>query len=256
MTHFQFHDYYEIIFLQSEKGCFFVNEKIYPLQFSNVFVFNTMDFHRSVISGEHQSCVIHFSPDLTESLSTQKTNLLACFRNRPKDFCHCIQLSLDQQKQLFVLLEKAESISKSISYGSDIARQLIMAEILIYLNPLFLTVRRQNLNNSSLDFARIKPIIEYIQENIAQDISLDFLSSKFFISKYHLGHLFKEVTGYPVMEYVIHRRIILARQLLHKNYSVQKTGELIGFNDNSHFIRTFKNIMGVSPGQYKKIERI
>ena len=41
-----------------------------------------------------------------------------------------------------------------------------------------------------------------------------------------------------------------ARELLRQNISVQQVGEIVGFSNNSHFIRTFKSMVGVSPGQY------
>ena len=54
------------------------------------------------------------------------------------------------------------------------------------------------------------------------------------------------------MEYIIHSRILRARQLLQAGVSVQQAGELSGFADNSHFIRTFGNLTGTSPGRYAK----
>ena len=54
------------------------------------------------------------------------------------------------------------------------------------------------------------------------------------------------------MEYIIHSRVLRARQLLQEGVSVQQAGELSGFSDNSHFIRTFGNLTGISPGRYTK----
>jgi len=55
-----------------------------------------------------------------------------------------------------------------------------------------------------------------------------------------------------VMEYIIHCRILQARRLLQEGHSVQEAGELSGFSDNSHFIRTFRKLTGTSPGRYAK----
>jgi AraC-like DNA-binding protein len=54
------------------------------------------------------------------------------------------------------------------------------------------------------------------------------------------------------MEYIIYSRVLQARQLLQKGVSVQQAGELSGFSDNSHFIRTFGHLTGLTPGKYAK----
>ena len=53
-------------------------------------------------------------------------------------------------------------------------------------------------------------------------------------------------------EYIIYSRVLMARQLLQQGVSVQQAGELSGFSDNSHFIRTFGHLTGTSPGRYAK----
>ena len=54
------------------------------------------------------------------------------------------------------------------------------------------------------------------------------------------------------MEYIIYSRVLRARQLLQEGYSVQEAGEMSGFSDNSHFIRTFGHLTGLTPGKYAK----
>ena len=94
--------------------------------------------------------------------------------------------------------------------------------------------------------------MDYIQENLTEPLTLDQISNKFYISKHYLCRIFKSATGFSVMEYIIHSRILRARQLLQEGVSVQQAGELSGFSDNSHFIRTFGNLTGTSPGRYAK----
>ena len=78
------------------------------------------------------------------------------------------------------------------------------------------------------------------------------MPARFFISKHYLCRIFKSATGFSVMEYIIYSRILRARQLLQEGVSVQQAGELSGFSDNSHFIRTFGHLTGTSPGRYAK----
>jgi len=93
--------------------------------------------------------------------------------------------------------------------------------------------------------------LQFIQLHLAENLSLDRLSEEFYLNKYHLGQLFKRATGFTINEYVIHRRILRARELLKRKLPVQQVGEAVGFRNNSHFIRTFKKLLGVPPKQYQ-----
>ena len=102
------------------------------------------------------------------------------------------------------------------------------------------------------DFLRVAPILDYIRDNLAEPLSLDQIASQFYISKHYLCRIFKSATGFSVMEYIIYSRVLRARQLLQEGVSVQQAGEMSGFSDNSHFIRTFGHLTGVTPGKYAK----
>ena len=65
----------------------------------------------------------------------------------------------------------------------------------------------------------------------------------------------KAATGFSVTEYIIHCRIQYARTLLSRGCSVQQAGENAGFGDNAHFIRTFRRITGMTPGQFARSSR-
>ena len=93
-------------------------------------------------------------------------------------------------------------------------------------------------------------VIEYLRLHFGEDLSIEDLCGVVGFSKYYLCHLFKDVTGFGLNEYIINLRILKARELLRQNISVQQVGEIVGFSNNSHFIRTFKTMVGVSPGQY------
>jgi len=102
------------------------------------------------------------------------------------------------------------------------------------------------------DYKRIKPVIQYIHGNLESNLSLDELAGIFYLSKYHLGYLFKKATGFTINEYIISRRISKARELLKNNLPVSQVCEMVGFRNLSHFIRTFKKMVGMSPKKYAK----
>lgn len=97
----------------------------------------------------------------------------------------------------------------------------------------------------------LRRTIDFIQENLGEEISLAELSADVRMSKYHFCHLFKASTGLSPHQYVKRERVQRARQLLaeHRLSLVEISNEL-GFSDQSHFTRTFRTIVGMTPSQY------
>ena len=102
------------------------------------------------------------------------------------------------------------------------------------------------------DFLRVAPILDYIRNNLSEPLTLDQIANQFYISKHYLCRIFKSATGFSVMEYIIYSRVLRARQLLKEGVSVQQAGEMSGFSDNSHYIRTLGHLTGTSPGRYAR----
>ena len=81
---------------------------------------------------------------------------------------------------------------------------------------------------------------------------MDDLANQFFISKSRLSQIFKNTTGFSVGNYIIIYRIKRSCELLQRGESVQNAGKIVGFHNNTHFIRMFKKHMGCSPGRFSR----
>lgn len=158
---------------------------------------------------------------------------------------------LEEQKILDGLFWQIEEGQSRTGFGSDVRRELALVELLLYLAPLCLEQSKPR-SKGRLVNERIAPILNYMEENVAEPLSLDEIASRFYVSKHYLCRMFKEQTGTTVLEYLVQCRMEKARSLLEQGHSVQRAGELSGFSDNSHFIRTFGGRMGTSPGRYAK----
>lgn len=162
-----------------------------------------------------------------------------------------LSLSSQEQGELSDLLTRGEQAKEFLGFGGDLHEELALIQIVLHLTPLFL--ERQGECTSTLSVnQRIAPILKFMEENAAEPLSLDELSARFYVSKHYLCRLFKEQTGVTVVEYLVQCRMEKACRLLEQGHSVQRAGELSGFSDNSHFIRTFGSRMGTSPGRYAK----
>ncbi|MFD2117213.1 helix-turn-helix domain-containing protein [Paenibacillus yanchengensis] len=94
----------------------------------------------------------------------------------------------------------------------------------------------------------------YITSNYADaNLSLTQLSEQFHLSSRYLSRLFKEELGEKFIDYVMKIRIEHAQRLLNEtNLSVQEIAQQVGYTHSISFIRAFKKIVGLTPGEYRK----
>jgi len=93
----------------------------------------------------------------------------------------------------------------------------------------------------------------YLDENYRKKISLDELSSRFFINKFYLTRIFREQFGIPINNYLLQLRITHAKQLLRfTDATVESIGLECGIGAVNYFSRIFKKIEGISPSEYRK----
>ena len=95
------HDCYEIYYSISGGKQFLIDNKFYGIEPGTLFVINQYESHKltQVDKMVHERIVLSIHPDYTKKLSTAETNLDACFSGRPRDFCHKISLSREQQSR-------------------------------------------------------------------------------------------------------------------------------------------------------------
>jgi len=97
-----------------------------------------------------------------------------------------------------------------------------------------------------------KRVIQYIAENYHNyELSVSGIAEHFNVSVSYTSKVFKELMGVGLLNYIHQVRLKHAKELLsEKMHSVKEIATMVGFNDASSFIRTFKKYEGVSPGKY------
>lgn len=112
-----------------------------------------------------------------------------------------------------------------------------------------------NINEQSMPVIRnnnIQNIISYINNEYKNDITLDELSEKFYISKYHLCREFKKLTGHTIHEYINIRKFQKVKELCDSGLSISDACTRAGFNSYSSFYRYYRKNFSDAPGNWLK----
>lgn len=99
----------------------------------------------------------------------------------------------------------------------------------------------------------LRKVVDYIEANLDQELSLAMLASLADVSVSHFGAQFRKSTGTAVHEYVIRRRIERAAQLLrHTRMPVSQVALAAGFSHQSHLARWMRRLLGATPGEVRR----
>ncbi len=101
--------------------------------------------------------------------------------------------------------------------------------------------------------APIVRVINYIENNLSEKISLETLAAQANVSKYHFCRLFAHHMGMTPLQFAIFFRIEKSKELIRRgDQTVSEIAVQVGFNDLGTFLRQFRKITGVTPTDYRK----
>jgi len=102
-------------------------------------------------------------------------------------------------------------------------------------------------------FLKIEEVCRYITANCDQPLTIDMISSRFALSKFHFIRMFAQAKGQTPIEFLTMARIAKARHMLeYGEESITEIANHCGFSTLEYFSRTFRKQEGVSPKQYRK----
>lgn len=100
---------------------------------------------------------------------------------------------------------------------------------------------------------KVHEVALYLQQHLSDNVSLEELAGRFFMSRSYLTRSFRNVTGFSVVEYMNYIRIQRAQQLLKESErSITDIAAHCGFGNITYFEKVFKQTTGQTPLQYRK----
>ena len=247
-----YHDFYEMLFLVDGKETFLIDENEFVMNREDVLLLPPGIFHREIPgTGYYERVLLRLNPWYLNRLSTRKTNLASCFvfSEERGYLLKAEPLERDRIRSvLYVILRE----TKGSDFGKDILIESELKRLLILLN------RCRSLNipaekaDSQEGGKNLQEILRYINQHYTENITLDQLCEKFYISKFYLSRSFERLTGQSIYQYILEKRMIMARQLLLFGERPTEIYTLCGFTNYSNFYRAFKKYYGMSPSCFLK----
>lgn len=239
------------IFLCLSGGCtFLIDGESYDATDGDLFVINQFEPHK--ITSEPGAIFARFTlqvhPEYLAINSTKETDLSYCFYTRGEGISNKIPLSdkeIAEIEQLFILFRKNNT------FGDDVLKNAAVNTLLVLVNQYFQKRKKNGVATERKSDAMYKTI-QYVNQHFHENLTLEMLAKKSYISVNQLCKLFKKQFGTTVAKYVMSKRICEAKKMLARGKSVSETATACGFSDYANFIRVFKKFVGVSPGKYDK----
>lgn len=232
-----YHNLYELYFLEQGSRRLFINNDIYDTFAGSVYLIRPYVLHRSAGDTPFSGVCIHFSEHyLDKYFSTSaKIRFLNCFNKE------VISLDADGINDFLRLSELMTN---------DPDWQFAYLPLIFRLLSKYTHLSQDC--GSFLTHDKIPAILEYIDSNFSVIKGIDEVAKKFYISKNHLGYLFKKHTGTTFTNYVNTLKIQFSCYRLAQNrYSITQISEECGFESVTYFGRIFKKFMGCSPSEYR-----
>lgn len=249
-----YHDVYEMYYLVSGDRYYFIKDKIYHATEGSIVLIKPFEVHcvSDYCGNPYERILVSFKKSYIKPIITafSETNLFESFDLdiriiKPSEKHRSLVESL-----LNLMLEEYKG---NDSNKKDFILKNALCEV------LFITTKYIDAANNNPTVYKngvhktISEVIAYINNNYFEDITLDALADKFFLSRYYLSRTFKSVTGMHITEYINGVRIKAAQKmLLSSDMNITKIALSVGFKNVTHFGRVFKNTTGTSPLKYRR----
>lgn len=235
------HSSYEILLFVKGSAHYTVEGVKYSLSPMDMMIMRNNELHNitQYADSEYERVIINIRLDFFERYDCEEYRSI--FDDRLAGRGNLIPASVINSHKIFDIIRRIEKYEKE--GGDEIVKSSCLIELLYLINKYGKTAeyKKAEINTT------VEKIINYINENLSEPLTLDGISEKLFLSKYHLCRIFREHTGYTVNRYIAYKRILNVKKLCFEGKNLTEASELSGFESYSNFYKTYTKTMGCSP---------
>lgn len=233
------HDTHEIYCFLGGEAHYSVEGAIYPLEPGDIILLRKGEAHYLLpsIAFPYRRIALNFDfKNIEDNYITDK--LLSIFNNRPLGKFN------RYPDELFTECKPTYYLRKICNAESDSQKMIYLLALLEELYEKFEYIKNENENSANESSSHI---LRYINRHLTEDISLETLCERFFISKSQLNRNFKKNNGSTVWEYITAKRLLLAKEMMKEGQRPTEIYLKCGFNDYVTFYKSYRKYFGVSP---------
>lgn len=251
------HDYYEFYFFLEGKVSISIEGKHHTLKYGDMAVIPPGVKHSAAVHGTdipYRRFVFWISEEYCSRLMEISSCYGYLMQNalvKKKYIFHNDLITFNTiQSRIFQLIEEI----KSERFGKDAKISLCVNDLVLQLNRI--VYEQQNAKSKKEEQNLCQNLIYYIDDHLDEELSLEHLAGQFFVSKYHIAHIFKEQMGLSVHQYILKKRMQASKAAILGDTGITDVCAMFGFRDYSSFYRAFKKEFGVSPKEYRELHGV
>ncbi len=248
------HDFIEFVYMLKGKSVHIVDGDKYPMNSGDLLIINYNQSHSFNGDPDAKFCNILVKPSFIDKRMHKNTDLFALFEtSNYKEFkefidnkCNFIRFSPEEKNcfEYMLLLLNKELNDKEIGYAITSKAGM---------NFLLTMIFRKMCKSLSYDDTDFKEILKYIEKNYMDNISLNDLSKICHYNPSYFSRVFKKYSGVTFTEYLKRIRITNACLLIDNgDIPISDIYVRVGYTNKTNFYKHFKEIIGLTPLNYKK----
>lgn len=254
------HQEYEIYLFHAGSCRYLIHNQIYDLQPGDILLMDGMALHRANVlnHSEYTRSHIHFSPKWLSGVLDEMGShyLLEVFRK----LHHCLIRTNENREsvRLSSLIQQMTDLQQNHKYQAiqtQTELKVLLLQVLIIVDHLSEKEYTEIPNNKGAKAEHAENIAAYVQVNFKQKLSIEKISQSLNLSKSYVSHVFKEMTGFTVMEYLMACRLTQVKYTLEMepDKQLKDIAYDCGFESVAHFSRYFRQKVGVTPKGYRRL---
>ena len=238
-------------------GVYIVGDKEIPFEVGDVFLFRSNERHGiSQLHGDGDALCLgfHFFPDTLWSSFEQELvpEFIAAFSQERKDFQNRIAGDTQQAKTILKTLKHIENEFEEKQIHFEVAVRSRISLLMLSLLRAFPLGDERKQKGKTERIKQVSEIMKYIDSHCSQKLSLTQLGKMAHMNPAYLSHVFRETTGFSLWDYIIARRIELAKHLLlSSDRKILDIAFECGFQNSTHFNKSFRRQTGITPSEYR-----
>jgi AraC-like DNA-binding protein len=247
------HDFTELTFILSGKGKYLVDGRIYDVEAGDIIMCNPGIKHQNIVVNPKEPTVEFFAGFTNFHFKNMPPNSVVL-----KDGDYILHTNSEMKQDISKHCYEMIAENEACQVGKYFMLKTHLMQILLLMIRDITEVIDSNLTGCNFESYNksyaVKKIINYLNENYENKISLDQIAHNMYLSPVYISKIFKEETGESPINYLIKIRLDKAKDILLNSDggSIKSIANRVGYEDVYHFSKLFKKYYGISPLYYKK----